>query len=407
MKGYDEMNNIPIDQKIILGLLGKNLFARDFELPNDVDWASVAKESRAQTVFSIVFNNYKELPLPEELAAKVKTALMKHTLSNVECFKNHTYLHEIMTRNGISYCAVKGAVSASYYSDPLMRAMGDVDFYVHPDDIATARAVFEKEGFTFDKSNHTHHIGMYQGGKHFEMHFKPVAYHDGWIGEIFDEYWSDIRATATLSESTLASYMAPTKFHHGFILLTHLQHHLFHEGVGLRHFCDWAVFVNSFSNDEFLSIFEARLKRIGLFRLARLLSLGAVKHLGIAHREWMGEDYDTADELLLDIMYGGNFGRKDRRRVYEGMLICDRGAGNVQSGRFSILVSSMNRMVNYNWRSAKKFPILYPIGWAYFSLRYLFRVITGKRKLNLIDNYRKSGERKDKYAKLRVFEPEK
>ena len=67
----------------------------------------------------------------------------------------------------------------------------------------------------------------------------------------------------------------------------------------------------------------------------------------------------------------------------------------------------MNRMVNYNWRSAKKFPILYPIGWAYFSLRYLFRVITGKRKLNLIDNYRKSGERKDKYAKLRVFEPEK
>lgn len=400
------MNNIPVDQKIILGLLGKNLFSADFQPPKDTDWTAVAKESRAQTVFSAVFYNYKELSLSEELAGKVKIALMKHTISNAECFKNHSYLHELMTKNGISYCAVKGVASAAYYPDPLMRTMGDVDFYVHPDDIDDAIEVFKNEGFALDKGNHPHHIVMHNGSKHFEMHFKPVAYHGGWIGEIFDEYWSDIRETAEMNDSSLAVYLGPSVFHHGFILLTHLQHHLFHEGVGLRHFCDWAVFANSFSNDEFISVFESRLKRIGLFRLAQLLSLGAVKYLGMTHREWMGDDYDTAEELLLDIMRGGNFGRKDRRRVYEGMFICDRDAGNVKRGRLGILISSMNRAVDYKWRSAKSFPLLYPIGWIYFFVRYLFRVIIGKRKINLIDNYRKSGERKKKYAKLKVFDPE-
>ena len=400
------MNNIPADQRIILGLLGKNLFSRDFEPPKDTDWTAVAKESRAQTVFSVVFYNYKELTLPEELAAKVKTVLMKYAISNAECFKNHTYLHGLLTEHGVSYCAVKGAASAAYYPDPIMRAMGDVDFYVHPDDIERALEIFKSEDFIPDKANHTHHIGLQKGNKHFEMHFKPVAYHDGWIGEIFDEYWSDIRQSAVLNDTSLATYLGPTKFHHGFILLTHLQHHLFKEGVGLRHFCDWAVFANSLSNDEFVLIFEERLKRIGLYRLAQLLALGAVKHLGMEHKEWMGDDYDTADELLLDIMYGGNFGRKDRRRVYEGMFVCERGAANFSSSRFSVLISSMNRIVNYNWRAAKKFPLLYPIGWAYFSARYLFRVAIGKRKLNLIDNLRKSGERKEKYARLKVFEPE-
>ena len=400
------MNNISVEQRIILGLLGKNLFGADFDLPNDVDWTAVAKESRAQTVFSVVFYNYKELNLPEELIGRVKTMLMKYAISNAECFKNHTALHELLTAHGISYCVVKGAASAAYYPDPLIRSMGDVDFYVHPDDIDAACKVFEEDGFAFENANHTHHIEMHNGSKRFEMHFRPVAHHEGWIGDIFDEYWSDIRETAVMNDDSLAVYRGPSKFHHGFILLTHLQHHLFKEGVGLRHFCDWAVFVNSLSNDEFVSLFEERLKRIGLYRLAQLLSLGAVKYLGMAHKEWMGDDYGTAEELLLDIICGGNFGKKDRSRVYEGMFVCDRDAGNVKSSRLKILMSSMNHIVEQNWRAAKKLPLLYPIGWAYFSGRYLLRVLMGKRKFNPIDNYRKSGERKEKYARLKVFEPE-
>ena len=189
-------------------------------------------------------------------------------------------------------------------------------------------------------------------------------------------------------------------------MLTHLQHHLFREGVGLRHFCDWALFAASLSNEEFLTIFEQPLKKIGLFRLAQLLSLGAVKYIGMPYQEWMGDNYETAEELLEDILYGGNFGRKDRRRAYEGMLIKDRATGTEEKGRLSRLIASLNEMVGYRWKIAKKIPLLYPVGWVYFTIRYFIRVVTGKRKMNLIDNYLKSEKRNQKYEKIKAFEPE-
>jgi hypothetical protein len=128
--------------------------------------------------------------------------------------------------------------------------------------------------------------------------------------------------------------------------------------------------------------------------------------MGMPYKEWMGNDYETADELLEDIVYGGNFGRKDKQRSYEGMFIADRDTGDMSKGRLIQIFSSLNDIVDSRWRVAKKCPLLYPIGWAYFSLRYLIRVLLGKRKMNLLDTYQKSGHRREKYAKFRVFEPE-
>ena len=400
------VENISLEQKTLFSLLAHNLFSVPLELDSNVDWKGVAKEAKVQSVFGVAFSNYKELPLEQELESKVKAVLMKGTLANVACIKNHTYLHELMTENNIPYCAVKGAVSASFYPEMLGRTMGDVDFYVHQSDLEKALRIFEKEGFARDKSNHPSHIALRNGNQHFEMHFNPVAYREGWVGDMLKEYWSNIREKAVIYESRLATFYGPSLFHHGLILLTHLQHHLFREGVGLRHFCDWALFAASLSNEEFLTIFEQPLKKIGLFRLAQLLSLGAVKYIGMPYQEWMGDDYETAEELLGDILYGGNFGRKDRRRAYEGMLIKDRATGNEKKGRLSRLIASLNEMVGYRWKIAKKIPLLYPVGWVYFTIRYLIRVIAGKRKMNLIDNYLKSEKRNQKYEKIKAFEPE-
>lgn len=400
------MNAMTNEQKTLLGLLGKYLFEAPYEPLANTDWEAVIKESQLQTVFSVAFSRYQELPLSEETSHKVKTSLMKHTLANLSCFKNHSYLHNLMLKHNISYCVLKGAVSASYYPEPLYRSMGDVDFYLHPHDLDRAASVLQEEGFVFDEGNHLYHIAMHHGKKDIEMHFKPIAYQEGWIGEILEEYWRDIRETSILCENELATFYRPSVFHHGFILLTHLQQHLFQEGVGLRHFCDWALFVKSLTQDEFTALFEKKLKRIGLFRLAQLLSLAAVKHLGLAYQNWMGDDYEFADELLLDIICGGNFGRKDRKRAYEALFI-GKGDGQARyKSRIGQAFASLNRLTDYHWKAAKKFPLLYPVGWVFFSLRYLFRVMTGKRKIHLIDNFKKSGERKKKYEKIKAYDPE-
>ena len=394
------------EQKCLLSLIGHSLYSMPFEMPCGVDLRALMREANAQAVSSIAFKSYELIPLDDELSEAVKTTLMRHTLSNVECFKNHTYLHNLMQNNGVRYCIVKGAVSASYYPDPLSREMGDVDFYVHPDDFELACRVLKDDGFVFSNDDHPCHISMHNGRKHFELHFKPVAYSEGSVGDMILENWRDILERSSIKQDKLATYCAPSTFHHGFILLTHLQHHLFQEGIGLRHFIDWAVFVSSLSNDEFLTLFEARLKKIGLFRLAQLLCLGAVKHLGMPHSAWMGDDYETADELLNDILSGGNFGRKDRQRAFERLLICDRDSGDVKKPRIAQMFRSLNRIVDSHWKCAKKFPLLYPIGWIFFPARFFIRMLFGKRKLNVIDTYKKSGERKKKYSKIKAYDPE-
>ena len=141
------MGQISKAQKTVLGLLATNLFSADYSPDTDTDWAAVLEESRLQAVQSIVFQNHKTLALEGEMRGTVEKALKKSTMSNIRCFRDHANLHALMTKHDIPYCMLKGVVSASYYPEPLLRTMGDVDFYVHPDDLDRAARVLEEDGF--------------------------------------------------------------------------------------------------------------------------------------------------------------------------------------------------------------------------------------------------------------------
>ena len=402
------MENILLSksQKTLLSLVGNSLFSMPYTPAENTNWQQVFDESMMQAVSLLAFQNYKNLPLDEQTVALVQKQIKQCTKNNLFCFRGHKYLHDLMTKNGIPYCIIKGAASAHRYPDPLLRGMGDVDFYVPTDYFDKALALLLAEGFQKIPGNHVYHVSVIKDGLELELHFRPLASPDGELSVIFDEYWSDFFEKSVLTDDIFGNLVFPSNFHHGFILLTHLQSHLLSGGVGLRHICDWAVFANAFSNEEFVALFEKKLKRIGLWRLAQALSLASVEHMGMTRQAWMGEDFELANALLADIMCGGNFGRKDKQRTYEGLFISDTVTAGTSKNRFVQIVRSMNRMVEYNWKIAKKIPLLYPVGWAWFTVRFLFRVMRGKRRLNLGSTLKKSNERKVLYESLALFEPE-
>lgn len=45
-------------------------------------------------------------------------------------------------------------------------------------------------------------------------------------------------------------------FHHGLVMLLHLFSHLTGARIGIRHLCDWALFLNSIEEKEFLKLFQ-------------------------------------------------------------------------------------------------------------------------------------------------------
>lgn len=250
--------------------------------------------------------------------------------SNMQISYEHTELHGLLSENHIPYVILKGVASASYYPDPILRTMGDVDFLIRPTDVTKATALVESIGFVSEGDTGGKHIVFHRDSSVWEMHRCVNGVPENDAGKIIRTYLSDTIDTAVDYDEGNGIVKIPDSFHHGLILLLHTASHLTSEGVGLRHLCDWAVFVNHFTDEQFRFLFEEKLKACGLWRFAQLLSLVSAKYLKLPYQSWMGEAEDTIlEQLITDIMDGGNFGNKDGDRYRQIKYISNRGEHTV------------------------------------------------------------------------------
>lgn len=268
-----------------------------------------------QTVPLLAYEAAKTQDVDSEVLGGWQKTAMAVLANNVRVDHGHAQLHELMTKAGVPYVILKGCASAAYYPDPLLRSMGDIDFLVRTEDLGRAGKVLEAHGLRPWDKEHVSHI-VYQGnGIPLEMHFSIPGMPDGWAGELIQGHMESVFKDASAHKVGSGQAMLPSDFHHGLIILLHTYHHLTGEGIGLRHLCDWAVFANSFSDEEFRSMFEKPLKELGLWRFAQVLTRISINYLGAGEREWAGGEPEPVDDQLMeDIVSGGNFGFKDDSR---------------------------------------------------------------------------------------------
>jgi hypothetical protein len=379
-----------------------------------VDWTDVYRESEYQAVRLQTFANHHRIPeIPEELRQRIRQYMTNVMLRNVRIHAGHTAVHELMTKNGISYTVLKGAASARYYPNPMTRAMGDVDFIVDETDIPRAVELLREKEYEVEEytgKTTQYHLSVRKGPLYLEMHYRLPGIPEGEVGELIREYLADLSEKATLLQEKTVTCRQPSAFHHGLIMLMHFQRHLVVEGIGLRHLCDWAVFVNSFSPEAFQDLFRDRLSAIGLWRFARLLSLTASLYIGLPEQPWMREDDEDetiACALMQDIIGGGNFGRKDRQRAYEAKFLPQEGENRPKRGRVVEAVRSVNRGSRERWPIMKRVPLLLPWGWIHAAVRYLLnnrKRHKNGREIHLGRAYKNSQNRQGLYERLRMYE---
>ena len=135
------MKNVGLtkEQEVLFNLIGHSLFSAPLQIEQNIDWDAVFAESIAQSVPLLAFKDFSKLP---SLTEQMKDYLNKCMFANINCFRNHKYLHDLMTKNQIPYTIIKGPASSRHYPEPLLRNMGDVDFFVPPEHIDAARRVF-------------------------------------------------------------------------------------------------------------------------------------------------------------------------------------------------------------------------------------------------------------------------
>lgn len=398
-------NDISVTEQTVLDLLATNLFGADRFVVPDFDYGEVWQESYLHAVPLLAFSGEIK-DAPQDFKAFLRAQFNVIITRNSRRIGEHVFLHKLLTEAGIGYTIIKGFACSLYYSDPLLRLIGDVDFLVNPEDLDRAEELLLKKGFTPVKSTgESHKVFLYKGCR-YEMHQEPAGIPDGKIGVMIKEMLKEAVASAHSHTTEFGTINVPDKFHHGLIILLHMCHHLNGEGIGLRHLCDWAVFVDSMSREEFCRLFESTLKSIGLWHFACVLTSLCVKYLGCTP-EIQGEksDDDILNAYMLDIIKGGNFGQKDDDRSHQALLMSRENVGDKKDSSLKNFFSSVNRAVYKNWPWCRKIKLLLPLGWLFFGIRYVIRSLRGKRpEINIGTVVSGAEERKNLYKNLKLFD---
>ena len=385
------------------------MFQKLFYSEKDVDWEAVFDECKAQSVTSLAFSALPKDKVPEDVFQKWKEQVNSGLAANSRICYAHTMLNELMNQAKIPYVILKGCASAEYYDDPLLRTMGDVDFYVPLSYFEKADKLLLKNGFHSNNINHEYEKAYTKDGVIYELHNTINGVPGGKVGIKISHYFDDVFDKAELKHFDLAEYYSPSPFHHGLVMLLHVARHMITGGIGLRHFCDWAVFVDKVG-DDFAPMFEDKLKQVGLWRFAQIMTQFCTAYLELKPQAWTEIiDKKLIYDLKNDVFAGGNFGHKDLKRADEAKFITSRKKGGVNSdSNVKQAVLSANEIVRKHWKFADKVPVVYPAGWAFFGGRYAVRFIVGKRdRVNVSSLVKGAEKRKEIYKRLRLFEIQK
>ncbi|MBQ8322894.1 MAG: nucleotidyltransferase family protein [Clostridia bacterium] len=400
------------EQKILLNLTARSISdtPSDLVLPEtelqDADWKAIVKESVAQTVPLATFDRatvYKN-HIPEDVYAQWKNIAMGVLRSDFGVVQSQADLVELLG-DKYPYLIIKGTAAGAYYPDPELRALGDVDFLIDPAEQDELEALLVKEGYAKSNGDHPNHIVFKKPGAHLEMHFEVAGVPYGWQGEEVRAFLKNAVFEPVQRTQDVSTFHMPNDTYHGLILLLHMQHHMLGEGFGLRHLSDWAAYVaRTYEKPFWTETLVPFLKKIGLFTYTAVMTKTSAKYLCVPCPDWAKDaDEETCDEIMHDILTGGNFGRKDENRAKSGMLISERGKGGTKHGALYNLAHSLHKAVLRQYPIVKKVWIFYPFVYAYKALRFLFLSMIGKRP-SLVKMAPEAEKRKSVYDKLAVFE---
>lgn len=371
------------------------------------EWRSVLNEAKHQTIFPIAYASLNKWN-SSLISPEYETLNASFYVSAIQNYNDHVELHRLLSSNSVQYVILKGQASAMYYPDPILRTAGDVDFLIRENDLQKVDKILNEAGFSKveDSEEHGFHWAYRKRKSTFELHWKlPGMPADD---SIINRYTSTIIDDAILHEDENGSFMVPSIFHHGLVLLLHSLSHLTSTGMGLRHLVDWLVFVNSIEEDEFTELFKGPLQEMGLWRFAQALTRIGVLYFGCNDRQWCS---DIGDELcsgiLEDILNSGNFGVKDGSRKMQAKFM--RNSSTRRIGKESVmsnLLANVNSKARRSFPASAKCPLLLPIGWCVVGIEYI-RWSHSDRGRGIDRKTLSEAKRRQKmYAELRLFEGE-
>ena len=163
-------------------------------------------------------------------------------------------LFSMLREDGMRCCVLKGQGNALMYPNPYSRTPGDIDVWVN----ASREQITEyaKKHFKLGDDIRYQHIETSVDGVPVELHFFPCTMNNPIYNTRLQKWFkrnADLQCSNVVSlPDGIGKIAIPTTAFNVIYQLTHLYHHFFDEGIGMRQIIDYFLVVNDFSKNVFL-----------------------------------------------------------------------------------------------------------------------------------------------------------
>ena len=295
-----------------------------------MDWQELYSFASKQALLGLCFEGIERLgeEYPEEMKRNpIGRELLMNWMGKAQQIRRQNMkvnvvagkLFSMLREDGLRCCVLKGQGNALMYPNPYSRTPGDIDVWI---DASRERIMeYAQKKFELGDDIRLQHLETSLDGVPVELHFFPCSmnnpiYHarlQKWFKRNADLQCSHI---VSLPDGT-GDIAVPTTVFNVVYQLTHLYHHFFDEGIGMRQIIDYYYVVISdyllVINDESLGIrdtLQRELKHLGLWKFAGAVMYVLHETLGLSEEKMIAPMDEKRGKLLLaEILNGGNFGQ--------------------------------------------------------------------------------------------------
>ena len=288
-----------------------------------MDWQKLYSFASKQAILGLCFDGIERMgnedseelkrnPIERELLMTWMGAAQQIRRQNMKVNVVASKLYSMFREDGLRCCILKGQGNTLMYLNVYSRNPGDIDVWVN----ASREQITEyaKKHFEICDDIRFHHIETSVDGVPVELHFFPGIMNNPIYNARLQKWFRrnvDLQCSNVVNlPDGIGEIAIPTTAFNVIYQLTHLYHHFFDEGIGMRQIIDYYYVVNS---DELLVIkdtLQRELKYLGLWKFARAVMYVLHEALGLPEEKMIAPMDEKRGKLLLEeILNGGNFGQ--------------------------------------------------------------------------------------------------
>ena len=296
----------------------------------DINWQQLYTFASKQSLLGFCFYGIERLgkeyseelkrnPIERELLMTWMGAAQQIRRQNMKVNVVASKLYSMLRGDGLRCCILKGQGNALMYPNAYSRTPGDIDVWVN----ASREQITEyaKKYFEIGEDIRYHHLETSLDGVPVELHFFPCIMNNPVYNARLQKWFKrnvDLQCSNVVNlPDGIGEIAIPTAAFNVVYQLTHLYHHFFDEGIGMRQIIDYYYVVISdyllVINDESLGIrdtLQRELKHLGLWKFAGAVMYVLHEALGLSEEKLIAPIDEKRGKLLLtEILNGGNFGR--------------------------------------------------------------------------------------------------